>query len=192
MLKIHQPDTFLDVEDTDHHLYIVNFAKLLEINIQIPLISDLKKYNCDYKLDKNARAFFYHHITHGMCQYILNISQNKNHKIVIYNNIGDIHKLNAFFNFEEQDVKLLISKILKGIGKNLPIRIYESSQSFYYFLGCHSGKKQEILAPIRQAATQTFESYTFNKAIKFANKHNLSFLSNGYFRQLKTKQLMFS
>ena len=93
MLKIHQPDTFLDVEDTEHHIYIVNFAKLFEINIQFPLLVDIKKYNCDKKITKDTKALFYHHIIHELCRYILKISQNKGHKIVIYYNSLDLKKL---------------------------------------------------------------------------------------------------
>jgi|TARA_R110000868_G_scaffold138335_1_gene352361 hypothetical protein len=192
MLKIHQPDTFLDVEDTEHHIYIVNFAKLFEINIQFPLLVDIKKYNCDKKITKDTKALFYHHIIHELCRYILKISQNKGHKIVIYYNSLDLKNLEIFNIFPEEDIKPLLSKIVNSIGKYLPIRIFETQHSFYYFIGSGNGKRLEIIIPLRGIADRCYSDYTFNKALKFSEKHNLTFLNNTYFRQLKTKQLMFS
>ena len=194
MQKLHtSPDTFLYTEDSDHHLYIVNFAKLFEVNIQLLLLDDLKKYySVDKKLNKDAKAFFYHHIVFGVCNYILNLSKTKGHKIILYNNINDLKDLEIYSIFAEEEVKPLISKILDSIKRYLPIRLFKSSHSYYYFMGVKGGKLSEILTPIRAAGSESFSHYTFDKALKYAKKHNLTFLNNTYFKDLKTKQLMFS
>ena len=191
MLKVHKPDTYLNIEDTSSHTYIVNFAKVFEINIQYPLMKDLNTYQVTKKLDKNARAFFYHHIVLGLCQYILNQSVYDQGRIVIYNHIGDLNKSELYEYYTESVVKELVSDVLASCKRHLPIRIHDASFSFYYFLGSTGGAKEGILAQIRDTGSKDFEKYTFNKAIKFANKHGLIFLSRQYFDQLKTKQLLF-
>jgi hypothetical protein len=186
-----QSDTLLDVEDKEYNLYIVNFIKLFEINIQFNLLQNLKKYNCIDKLKADAKAFFYHHIILEICEYILKHSKGTTHKIIIYNNLEDLTSLEAFFPYEAGLVSKLVQKILQDVKKYLPVRVFDNPYSFHYFINASNGKKMEILLPLRAKSNETFEKYTFNKALKFSKKQNLTFLSDTFFSDLKSKQMMF-
>lgn len=176
-----------------YNFRLINFNHLYSKHIELKLIDDLHKYNLlGPKIRTDARKFFYHHVIHGICEYLLNDKSTE--KNVIYFNNTQLEGFKILKYFKEEDVLKLINSMLVKIKKILPIKVFITNISFEFLshlLSKNDGRGVEVINGIRNYIDNVnIEKFTFNKVKTFTKKNNLVFLNKEYFNHLKTKQLL--
>jgi len=175
-----------------HRLCLVNLELFIKQKIEIEIINDLERYKLlQGSLNTEKKSFFYHHIILGICQYLL--YKRTNDKIVFYyTKVFEDFELFKYFN--EKEVIQTINKVIKSIKTYLPVRIYDGTISFeslHYMKDINDGKFDEIVSSIKSLSNY-FEKHTFSRIKQFSNKHNLTFLNQQFFNDIKTGQLIFA
>jgi hypothetical protein len=128
----------------------------------------------------------------ALCEEIVN-SRDSN-KVIIYFNNSLLEKTELLEYYNDEDLIVFLESVLMKIRRILPIRVYITNHTFDYFkhmLSRYDGRIKEILVKLKVLVDSVnIESYTFMKAKRFARLNNLTFLSDVYFNNLKTKQLL--
>ena len=179
-----------------YNLRILDFASIYKKYAEPKLIDDVNRYDLikDNQLNiksTDVKRLFYHHIIFELCEYILN-SKSKEKVVILYCDKipieSDLLKyipLNdrmKFFN-------TLISKIMKM----LPLKILSANISFGLLKrNKNSGECADIVTAAKCIADKyDISKFTYSKARYFANANGLEYLSNNYFKKVKSKQLIY-
>jgi len=177
-----------------HNFCVLNFNRIFRETFVPEMMQSLYSYKInDRRLgNKDFKKLFVHNLIHVLCEEI--IKTNTLEKIVIYFNTTTLPhtELNAHINDEE--LIHFMEKIIAKIGKLLPLRIYITSHTFDYFaqlIHKNDARSVEIINNIRSLSDNiNLEKYTFQKVRIFAKKFGLTFLSDVYLNNIKSKQLL--
>jgi hypothetical protein len=182
------------LEFKPYNFVVLNLNFLFKDVIETGLIDDLHKYNLlSDRLNSSARKLFYHHVFHGVCEVLL--KEKYSEKVVLFfssSHIPDSCQILKYY--DEKALLLLLNAIVLKIKKLLPVRVFVASYTIDFIahlIKTRDGRGIEIVSNLKACVENiTFERYTFNKIQKFAKQNELIFLSEKYFNQLKTKQLI--
>jgi len=193
------------------NLRLVDFTSIYR-TIEIDLINDLSKYQLlnSKTINRDIKKLLYHHIFYGICEYLLSLKSRERVIVLKTNNTDALLILQYFIG---EDIQKHIDQAVTQIAKLLPISIYGYSKDSNFEMLRKLYNKQEVkFSQLKEAydrregnAVELIERlrnflwnkdfmrshYTFAKVKSFAKRNNLTFLSENYFNQLKTKQLLF-
>tara|TARA_Y100000310_G_C20329807_1_gene644706 strand:+ start:157 stop:723 length:567 start_codon:yes stop_codon:yes gene_type:complete len=182
-----------------HNLKLINFSEIFQSQIESNILDDLDSY----KLIKNGevnikspavKRLFYHHVIHDLCEHVLSIKEEEK-IVIVYSTVtepGDhIHEYISTDTFMD-----FLTKFIKRISKMLPIKILivdAEISAIDDIMNLQTGECREIINNAKNLS-ENFDTgaFTFSKARYFAKKYGLEFLSNNYFKQIKSKQLILS
>jgi hypothetical protein len=180
------------------NLKLIEFDSVFR-SIEVNFINDLSKYNLipAKKINRDIKKLLYHHIFYGVSEYILQHPTKERIIILKKNDVPE--DLLSFQYFSRMDIQKYINQVVYKVAKLLPINIY--SYDNFNFKHIEEEYKErrgdviELIEKIRMFSWghNTVRSvYTFARVKDFAKRNGLTFLSERYFNQLKTKQLLIS
>lgn len=180
-----------------HNLKLIDFSTIFKESIEPKVLNDLDSYglikNSAVNIkNKDVKKVLYHTIIHELCEYVLSV-QGDEKVIIVYSTItpptNHLHE-NA------PGLMQFLNKFVKRVSDMLPIHILYLDSTFDVVEDIMEMKSGECTEIINNAKTLANEfdigSFTFTKARYFAKKYGLEYLSNNYFKQIKSKQLIFS
>ena len=142
--------------------------------------------------NKDIKKLIIHNIIHAMCEEVL--SNINNEKVVIFLSTNSLpySSLNDFI--PEEEMISFIEKNIVKMKKFLPLNIYITSFSFEYFNFLIKKNKAEgtdmLFNMLLLLENSNFDKFTFQKLRNYSKKYGLTFLSNIYFNNIKSKQLL--
>ncbi len=180
--------------DFDHNnICLIDVNSLIAMS-SLNTINNLNSYEIDCNLkNKTCKRFIISDLIYTMCESLNEI--NTKNKIVFYFDCENDYF--GWFNnyFDKEELKVFFKKILKLIGKNIPIRIFTGKVSLKYIIEGIDIKDEETIILLNEIALYVdkhrLRNVTFSKAREFLTKYQLNFLSNKYFTTIKSKQLMY-
>ena len=179
------------------NLRLVDFNKIFKKYIETDILNDLDEYKL-IKADKvniknkDVKKIMYHHIIHGLCEYILSV-KGKEHVVIIYNT--DASLTNYLQDYVDRtDLLDFLNKFVSKLGKMLPIRILCEPIDFITLrkdIKSNNGECKDVINKAK-CVSDNFDisKYTFAKLRYFTKKYELEYLSNNYFQKVKNKQLI--
>lgn len=177
-----------------NNISIISFAKIYRNTFSEGFLKNIQDYsikNISLK-NKDVKKLFVHNLIFSICEEIRK-SKAMERNIIYFSTTSIPHTfLNEFIN--EEEIIVFIEKILLKIKKILPINIVITSNSFEYFCYLINNNKAEgidILYNMMSIINNSnVEKFTFQKIKAFTKKYGLTFLSNVYFNDIKSKQLL--
>lgn len=173
---------------------LINYADVLKL-VEVNIIDDLDMYDLLDNINlrsKDVKKVFFHHIIKTVCEIILN-KKTKNKAVLFYND--QEFELELFKYKEKEHVVKFLKTLTKKIQSMIPICVYYTQDLFRMFQNKYisRGVLKENCAMIEQLILDHDVSrYNFSKIKKFASDNNLTYLSEIYFYNMKTKNLMFA
>lgn len=179
--------------DVDHlNLHLVNVNKLIE-DQSVQLINQLTEF--EVKLDLSNRVckrFLYSDLIHTLCEYVCN-SKSKN-KVVFYYCRFDMRG-DLLYHFKATELQEFYTEALKTTQRVLPLRIYNCKVTLDYvsesMADGDSGMNMLLHAIKSKSDRVKIEKYYFSTAKDFFKRYELKFLSDKYFTNMKTKQIVY-
>jgi len=177
-----------------YNLYVVDFAKIYKGKFTDDFLKSIELYNIKNITLKNKdiKKLFVHHLIHSICEEIIE-ARNKEKFVVYFNtNALPLTMINQYFN--EEELLVFLEKTFRQIMKMLPIKIFITSNSFEYFLYLLQQNKAETVELLNRLRAfvlkDKISKFTFEKAKNYTKKYGLTFLSDVYFNNIKSKQLL--
>lgn len=173
---------------------IVNFNRVYRESFVPELIDSLNTYKInDIRIkNKDFKKLFTHSLIHSLCEEIINSKTLE--KTVIYFNTTTLPHTELNKTINDEELINFIEKIILKIRKLLPIKIFITSNTFDYFAQLvhkNDAKAIEIVNNIRSLCEKIkLEKYTFQKIRSYSKRFGLTFLSDVYFNNIKSKQLL--
>jgi len=174
----------------EHNFCLVNFYFLLA-ECEVGLITDLHDYGLlkTEKITKDVKTLLLHHLIHHICEYVLKYKGKE--KNVIYYSDQIPNTIQLLKHFQETDLETLFKKTVQKLKKVLPLRIHCNHLEFREIFYSKQGKREEIIARIKQTLDSTdITQFSFSKTNLFTKRYKLTFLNKEYFNSIKTKQLL--
>ena len=181
-----------------YNLQLISFESIFK-TIEINFINDLVKYQLlqTKRVTKDIKKLLYHHIFYGTCEYLLNRPSRE--RVVMLKSIRlDLTNFQILQYFDKEIIQRHVDQAALKIAKLLPISMYVYEDVEFSLLKDLYTKRDggvvELIERIRSYAwTKDFtrSHYTFSKVKDFVKRNELTFLSEKYFNQLKTKQLLY-
>jgi len=177
-----------------HNFCVLNFNRIFKESFLPEISESLYTYKInDIRIkNKDFKKLFIHNLIHVLCEEI--IKTNTLEKIVIYFNTTTLPHTELNKHINEEELIHFIEKTVLKIRKLLPLKIYITSNTFDYFAQLvhkNDAKAVEIINNIRSLSDSlNLEKYTFQKVRAFAKRFGLTFLSDVYFNNIKSKQLL--
>ena len=180
-----------------HNIKVVDFTSLFEAHAESKIMNDLESYNL-IKNDtiniksKDVKKFYYHHIIHDLCDYILSVKGTD--RIIIFHCTSQPPGRHHLEYTGHLEFKLFINTFISKLIKILPIKFITSEMTFKQLkrsIAHNQGEGVEATNKII-CITDTFDTskYTFEKARYFAKRYGLEYLSNNFFKKIKNKHLI--
>lgn len=177
-----------------YNLQIINFEKIYCEKFIKSFFDYCEQYNIQNinLKNKDIKKLIYHNIIFNICEEILHNKQKE--KIIVYFNTCLLPKTDLNKYIHEEELLIFFELLLRKVSKILPVKVFITSITFSYFY--YSWKKNdakgiEILYRIKAFSEKfNFERFTFQKIRMFSKKYGLTFLSNIYFNNIKSKQLL--
>ena len=163
------------------------------------LINDLSKYQLipSKRITRDIKKLLYHHVFYGISEFLLNL-KTKERIIIIRNLQDDLTSYQLLHYFNKDAIRKHLDQVVSQVAKLLPISIYGydgiNIKTLKELYSKRDGNTVEFIERIRSFLwSRDFmrSYYTFAKVKVFAKRNKLTFLSEKYFNQLKTKQLLF-
>jgi len=180
------------------NLQLISFESIFK-TIEVNFIDDLEKYQLlpAKRVTRDIKKLLYHHIFYGTCEYLLN--RQSRERVVMLKSIQlDLTGFQVLQHFDREAIQKHVDQAALKVAKLLPINMYGYENiEFRLFKHLYSkgdGNVIELIERIRSFAwTKDFtrSHYTFANVRGFAKRNELTFLSEKYFNQLKTKQLLY-
>ena len=173
---------------------LINYADIIRIS-EVDIINDLDMYDLLNNVNlrsKDVKKVFFHYIIKNVCEVILN-KKTKNKAVVFYNE--QEFDLELYNYKDKMTVHKFLRTITRKIQSMIPICVYYTDDHFKTFQNKYISKAvlKEKCAMIEQLINDHDVSrYNFAKIKKFASDNNLTYLSEIYFYNMKTKNLMFA
>jgi hypothetical protein len=180
------------------NIKLISFESVFK-TIEVELINDLARYQLipAKHVTRDIKKLLYHHVFYGISEYLLNL-KTKERVIVLRDVTASATDLLIFQHFNKDNIQKHIDQVVTQVAKLLPISIYGYTniefKSLKELYNERNGDAVELIERIRSFMwTKDFmrSYYTFSKVKGFAKRNELTFLSEKYFNQLKTKQLLF-
>lgn len=177
----------------EHNVHVLNFNYIFKHHIERDLIDDLHRYELlgDRK-DTTIKRLFYHHNIFNLCNFLLRSSGKE--KLIVFFDCNSIYDTEISKYISEEKVKKYLQMVFKKVKSVLPIRVFDSTFAFDYFVFKFlkkDGIGKETLYKIKKTIdTNDFNKFTFEKCKKFVKREGLLFLDKHYFNTLKSKQLL--
>jgi len=177
---------------------LISFESIFK-NIEVSFINDLTKYQLlpTKKVTRDIKKLLYHHIFHGTCEYLLN-RQSKERVVILKAIQLDLTGFQVLQYFDKEIIQKHVDQVALKVASLLPINMYGYENIEFRLLkrlySKRDGNVIELIERIRSFAwTKDFtrSHYTFAKVRGFVKRNELTFLSERYFNQLKTKQLLY-
>lgn len=162
-------------------LYNISICDFCEV-FNAKIFREYTQYCIDYNItafNKDAKRLMVHCIIKTCCDIALNVKQGK---ITFYYN-RDCLKIP-----DADEITDFVHKTIASCAKKLPISWYCSSKPLKYYL--HIIEQQQGNSFLLQVSNKTKTKYTFDKALSYINKNQLTFLNDNYFTCLKTRCLL--
>ena len=182
-----------------YRIKLIDFSQIFQKYIEPDLITELHTYNLIRNdvvniKSRDVKQLFYHHIIYNLCTYILSV-KGKDKIVVVYSDVvtpsSEIHK---YINID--DLQTFLNKFILKLIKLLPVKILIASTTFHKIRSDIRNKTGDSIDTINSARSivenHDISRYTFSKARNFSNRYGLTFLSNDFFQQIKSKQLILS
>jgi len=180
------------------NLQLISFESIFK-NIEVGFINDLSKYQLlpTKKVTRDIKKLLYHHIFHGTCEYLLN-RQSKERVVILKAIQLDLTGFQVLQYFNKEIIQKHVDQVALKVARLLPINMYGYEDIEFCLLkhlySRRDGNVIELIERIRSSAWTkdfTLSHYTFAKVRGFVKRNELTFLSEKYFNQLKTKQLLY-
>tara|TARA_R100001163_G_scaffold728_6_gene1146 strand:+ start:42949 stop:43518 length:570 start_codon:yes stop_codon:yes gene_type:complete len=143
--------------------------------------------------NKDIKKLFFHHSIKSTVDYINKV--NSNNKVILYFNNTQFYESEILNYIQEKQYLDILTKLLLKLRSVLPIKVVISMRSLPYFkelVKSNDGRARGTVLKINSTLSKfKIENFTFEKVKKFATKYELNFLSNEYFDNIRTKQLIF-
>ena len=161
------------VELPDKNITLINLNDLFLEQIGSKILKDLKTYKLLDKplTNKDVKKLFYHHTIYNITETILILSDSQ------FKNQIDICKY-----YDEIEVLRFLVTLISKLESMLPIRVV--------YITANTPASMIIDASMQKVKTVSNKNFTFEKIKLFAKRNQLTFLSNDYLNQFKTKQIM--
>ena len=173
---------------------LINYADILKLS-EVSIINDLDMYDMLDNLNlrsRDVKKAFFHHIIKNICEVVLN--KNTRNKAVIFYNEQEFEL--EMFNYKDKALMLkFLNTITKKIQSMIPVCVYYTDDQFKTFQNKYISRAvlREKCAMIQQLINDhDISRYNFSKIKKFASDNDLTYLSEIYFYNMKTKNLMFA
>lgn len=180
------------------NLQLISFESIFK-NIEIDFINDLAKYQLlpTKKVTRDIKKLLYHHIFYGTCEYLLR-RESKERVVLLKAMQLDLTGFQVLQYFDKEIIQKHVDQIALKVARLLPINMYGYENIEFCLLkhlySKRDGNVIELIERIRSFAWAkdfTRSHYTFAKVRGFVKRNELTFLSEKYFNQLKTKQLLY-
>ena len=182
-----------------HRITVLDFNSIFIKHIENDLITDLDKFGLiqDGRFNiknKDVKRFFYHHLIDGICKFFLN-TRIKNKSIILYSSLTPIGiQITHMTDLEE--LQIFLDKTVIKIANILPLKWYISGTTFSQLTSImkgDDGSAHDLINRIRYTVNDyDISRFTYTKARTFAKRHGLEFLTNNFFKQIHSKQLILS
>lgn len=182
-----------------HNIKLVDFSYIVRTRIETALLNDLESYGLIYDekiniKNKDVKRLVYHHVIYELCEHILAIKGGQRVVIHYCNTIPPTKETTSFVNLEE--LQEFFNNFVNRLRQMLPIKILSTNTSFKLLkqdIKTGGGECHEIISQAQYIVDKFDASrYTFTKARYFAKKYGLNYLSNNYFKKIRSKQLIMS
>lgn len=180
------------------NLQLISFESIFK-NIEVAFINDLAKYQLlpTKKVTRDIKKLLYHHIFYGTCECLLR--RESRERVVLLKAMQlDLTGFQVLQYFDKEIIQKHVDQIALKVARLLPINMYGYENiefcSLKHLYSKRDGNVIELIERIRSYAwTKDFtrSHYTFAKVRGFVKRNELTFLSEKYFNQLKTKQLLY-
>ena len=178
------------------NLLLINFKKPFA-EIETKFLNDctefglLKNKKINYR-NKDTKRILQHHVIHEICNEVLRHTKYKS--VIFYRPFqkDDIFEILQYSNLKDLNKQLLL--IVTKIKKLLPIQtaVFDKEISFHGLKEKLNKKDGETVDLVNKILCQMVPTnLSFAKIKKWTKKEGLTFLSENYFNQLKTKQLFY-
>lgn len=171
------------VVDTQHVLDSAGIH-IIDQLYELDLLENFKPTNIIVK------RLVYFHIIKCICDSLLR-KENHVKTILLMHEQNHIQGLKEYCICEKR-YTLFMKTVLRNISKVLPINFYNSAISFDCLVELHkdSGERQNVINDIRNII-QMQRVKSMEDIKKFTKETGLTFLSESYFKNIKTKNLLF-
>ena len=143
-----------------------------------------------YKPHKKCQKFY---IIKKICDFLR--ESKEYNRLVFYFNIDGMPKTEITEYCNNFRFKSFIYTIARKLNQLFPVKFYFGEiqfAEFGYIKSRNTGEIKDIIMQIREKIKSfKVESYTFNKIKLFTEKYELTYLSEGYFDQVKVKVIMY-
>ena len=167
----------------DYSLHIQNLNDLFSEQIGSKILKDLKTYKLLDKplTNKDVKKLFYHHTIYNITETILN-KATKSKPILILSDSQFKNQIDICKYYDEIEVLRFLVTLISKLESMLPIRVV--------YITANTPASMIIDASMQKVKTVSNKNFTFEKIKLFAKRNQLTFLSNDYLNQFKTKQIM--
>ena len=171
------------VELPDKNITLINLNDLFLEQIGSKILKDLKTYKLLDKplTNKDVKKLFYHHTIYNITETILN-KATKSKPILILSDSQFKNQIDICKYYDEIEVLRFLVTLISKLESMLPIRVV--------YITANTPASMIIDASMQKVKTVGNKNFTFEKIKQFAKRNELTFLSNDYLNQFKTKQIM--
>lgn len=180
------------------NIKLLDFKSMFH-SIEIDLINDLSKYELltAKKITRDIKKLIYHHIFLGICEQ-LHKARSKERLVILKHQEDFNYSKHLIHYFDNNDIIKYTEQAVKQVCKLLPINIYCYKNFIFSNISeAYNNRNGDAIELMQHITTFSWSReflkshFTFAKVKVFAKRNNLTFLSEQYFNQLKTKQLLF-
>lgn len=165
------------------------------------IVPDWVDYIFENSLIKSSKTsknrIFYHFFIKKTCDTVLNCKILG--KKVIFINLSP--KISANHNLKQRltdisydfcDFYKMVISLIRKIERNLPIRFIISTKNYKTYIEGLENNENKLNKLRIKVENSNFSSFTYSRVSKFVNKHGLNWLSENYFKSIKSKLLILS
>lgn len=140
---------------------------------------------------KVFRRLFLYNVIKATCDFILSYKSEEKLLFIVSSGGGDLELFEYCEN--KESMAEFIDKAAKNISRNLPINFYSSDMSVSMISDLDSSSGEYVdFASDAMNTIQRKNIKTFEKIKKFVNDNGLTFLSESYFKDIRTKNILFA
>mgnify|MGYP001602074259 CR=1 FL=1 len=185
---------------TVNHFVFKNRIKVVDFNsiirqVDIDVVDKLYEIDEDMSMicnmSQDFRRVFMYNLIKQTCDYILDGDCKE--KVLMFVNVNALSTFMSRYA-DNDKLNIFISKCLRDVCNKLPVNIHISSDfTFEQFmnLGNDDGDKISIMNQVSHRM-QCKRVVSFEKIKKFIKNNGLTFLSETYFEDIRTKNLLFA
>lgn len=180
------------------NLTLISFESIFR-TIEVDLINDLAKYQLipAKRVTRDIKKLLYHHVFYGISEYLLNLKSKE--RVILLKDIQlDLSNHLITQHFDKDTIQKYVDQSVTQVAKLLPVSIYNCENINVNTLkGLYKDRNGNVVEFVERIRSFMWSKdfmrsyYTFAKVKGFAKRNELTFLSEKYFNQLKTKQLLF-